>query len=91
MVRLVQAARAEAIDHCWGTIEAALEPGPYVLGERFSVADIYLAMVAGWQIDKPKMATDRPSVRRMVDMVRARPGIAPIWESHYGHKEVFMD
>ena len=89
--RSMRAARAEAIDHCWGLIEASLDPGPYILGERFSVADIYLAMIAGWQIDRPKMATVRPRVRRMVDLIRTRPEIAPIWTSHYGHKEVFMD
>lgn len=88
-LKSVQAARAEAIDHCWGMVEDALIPGPFILGERFSVADIYLAMIAGWQIDKPKMATSRPRVGRMVDLVRARPAIAPIWQEHYGHKEMF--
>lgn len=29
-------------------MEAALEPGPYVLGDRFSVADAYLYTIAGW-------------------------------------------
>lgn len=90
-LRSVQAARAEAIDRCWGIVEAVLDPGPYILGDRFSVADIYLAMIAGWQIDRPKMATVRPRVRQMVDMVRARPRIAPVWESHYGHKGIFTD
>jgi GST-like protein len=85
-----QAARAEAINQCWSVVEGALIPGPFILGERFSVADIYLAMIAGWQMEKPKMATSRPGVARMVDLVRARPAIAPIWQEHYGHKGMFQ-
>jgi len=84
-LRRVQAARARAIDHCWSMVDAALDPGPYILGEHFSAADIYLSMIAGWQIDKPKMATARDRVRRMVDLVRARPKIVPLWQEHYGH------
>lgn len=89
--RRLDAARAAAIDLCWGAVESALDPGPYVLGERFSAADIYLAMIAGWQLDKPKMATRRPRVERLVDLVRRRPRIAPIWRTHYGHKAMFED
>jgi len=87
----LDAAKAEAIDLCWGAIESALDPGPYLLGARFSAADIYLAMIAGWQLDKPKMATRRPRVERLVELVRRRPKIAPIWREHYGHKAIFQD
>ena len=85
------AAKAKAIDLCWGTIDDALNPGPYLLGTRFSAADIYLAMIAGWQLDNPKMATRRPRVERLVERVRERPKIAPIWHDHYGHKAIFQD
>ncbi len=90
-LRHVTTARAEAIDLCWGAVDSALDPGPYVLGKRFSAADIYLAMIAGWQLDNPKMATKRPRVERLVALVRRRPAIASIWREHYGHKAIFQE
>jgi glutathione S-transferase len=32
------------------TLEKALSPGPYVLGERFSAADVYLGSAIGWAL-----------------------------------------
>ena len=86
----LQAARAEAIDHCWGPIDQALHPGPYMLGDRFSLADLYLAMIAGWQYGGPKMATERPNVLRMVERVSRREKISPVWQNHYRHKPIFQ-
>ncbi len=88
-LKRLDAAKAEAIDLCWAPIDAALDPGPYLLGERFSAADIYLAMIAGWQLDTPKMATRRPRIERLVERVRGRENIVPIWRDHYGHKAIF--
>ncbi len=47
--------------------------GPYVLGSRFCAADIFLAMLCRWTRQMPKPALAYPSVRRLVDLVTARP------------------
>lgn len=31
-----------------GALRVALTPGPYILGERFSAADVYIAAELGW-------------------------------------------
>ncbi len=46
---------------------------PYLLGERFSAADIYLVMLCRWTRAMAKPAVDWPNLRRCVDLVTARP------------------
>jgi glutathione S-transferase len=60
-----------------GTLEsAAIAPGPFILGERFSAADVYIASAIGWGLmtkaiePRPAFlaytarATDRPAFKR---------------------------
>jgi len=47
--------------------------GPYVLGSRFSAADIFLTMLCRWTRQMQKPAPAYPSVRRLIDLVTARP------------------
>ncbi|MGE0173792.1 MAG: glutathione S-transferase family protein [Oligoflexales bacterium] len=62
-----------------GALEKALTPGPYILGSRFSAADLFLASEIGWgiavnalePIDFLKkyntICTDRPAFKRFVE------------------------
>ncbi len=55
-------------------IDSMLEnAGPYVLGSRFSAADIFLTMLCRWTRQMPKPALAYASVRRLIDLVTARP------------------
>ncbi len=55
-------------------IDSMLEKdGPYVLGSRFSAADIFLTMICRWTRQMRKSASAYPSVKRLVDLVTARP------------------
>jgi len=38
----VQAKAVERLQETWGILNAGLEPGPYLLGKRFSGCDLYL-------------------------------------------------
>lgn len=63
-------------------LEGALQPGPYILGERFSAADVYIASQLGWgmmmkAIDARPVfqqyvarCTDRPAHRRFVEQCK---------------------
>jgi glutathione S-transferase len=66
-------------------IDAGLTPGPYLLGDRFSGADLYLHMLTRWGRNLDRKAwtlpalgdhyrrlSERPSVVRMME----RQGIA---------------
>ncbi len=59
----------------WRVLDDALKDnGPYLLGERLSVADIYMAFLAGSGFEPPEHLLDEfPAVRRCYDLVKARP------------------
>jgi glutathione S-transferase len=62
------------LDAIFSRLDSMLEKaGPYVLGSRFSAADIFLTMLCRWTRQMPKPALAYPSVRRLVDLVTARP------------------
>lgn len=56
-------------------LDDALAPGPYLLGQRFSAADIFLIMMARWSRNMTKPAITYPNIKRCVDLVVARPAI----------------
>ncbi|HDR9587632.1 TPA: glutathione S-transferase family protein [Burkholderia stabilis] len=55
-------------------IGAQLANGPYLLGERFTAADVLWASALSW-ITMFKLIPDTPVVRGYIDRVLARPGI----------------
>jgi glutathione S-transferase len=54
------------------TLESALKPGPYVLGERFSAADVYIGAQIGWCLQM-KALEPRPTFLAYVERLQARP------------------
>ena len=52
------------------------ERGPYLLGERFSAADLFFYMLAFWTRRMPRPAMTFASVARLVRLVHARPAVA---------------
>ncbi|KQX25931.1 MULTISPECIES: glutathione S-transferase family protein [unclassified Sphingomonas] len=55
-------------------IEAMLQPGPWILGERFSAADVYMGSELSWaaSFNAPDIA-DNPRIAAYIERVRARP------------------
>lgn len=54
-------------------LDAALEKGPYLLGETFSTADIMIGSGLNFAIRLFKMVPTRPSFDRYIDACSARP------------------
>jgi glutathione S-transferase len=50
--------------------------GPYLLGQRFSAADLFFYMLAFWTRRMPRPAMSLPNVKRLVRSVHARPAVA---------------
>ena len=46
----IEAKAWQTIDFQLGVLDRALDPGPYLLGEHYSVADTFLAMLAFWHM-----------------------------------------
>jgi glutathione S-transferase len=66
----------EEIASLWGRIDQHLASGgPYLLGERFSAADIFAYMLSTWQQCCPRTYERFPSVKRLADLVAARPAM----------------
>jgi len=69
----------EEVGVLWGRIDAHLrQKGPYLLGERYSAADIFCTMLSTWQDCCPDAYRRFPAVKRLADLVLARPAIARI-------------
>jgi glutathione S-transferase len=64
----------------WRVLNDALAAdGPYLLGERLSVADIYMAFLAGSGFEPPVRLLDEfPAVRACYGLVKARPRITKV-------------
>lgn len=71
------------LERDWAVLEDALSPGPYLLSERFSAADIYLAMFPDWHLDPAGLLERFPAIARLHAKVLARPAVARVYEDHY--------
>jgi glutathione S-transferase/GST-like protein len=78
----VEASGQADMDRAFAVLEEALNPGPYLLRETFSAADIYLWMLAAWHPDPTKLLAKNPRLKQLVKLVQARPAIARVWEEH---------
>jgi glutathione S-transferase len=74
------AARAR-IEAFYDRVDAHLAAhGPYLLGERLSAPDFFLAMLCRWSRNMPKPATQWPALRAFIDRMRARPSFTALCE-----------
>ena len=55
-------------------LESALKPGPYILGERFSAADVYVGAQLQWGL-MVKALEPRPVFLQYVDRIGQRPAL----------------
>ena len=53
-------------------LESAVEAGPFILGERFSAADVYLGSQVGWGLQF-KTLDPRPAFAAYAERIMARP------------------
>ena len=59
-------------DDVLATLERAVSAGDYLVGDRFTAADVYLGSAIGWGMQFGTMPK-RPAFERYWDRVRARP------------------
>ncbi len=56
---------------------------PYLLGERFTIADAYLAVLSRWVGGRGWLPEACPKLATLGRAVAARPRIAPVWARHF--------
>ena len=77
----VRAALQARIAAVWDLLDAQLAAdGPYLLGREFSGADLLLTMLMRWSRNMPRPATGWPALKRLADLVRARPSWQRLYE-----------
>jgi glutathione S-transferase len=59
-------------DDVMQTLELAIKPGPHILGERFSAADVYIGAQIGWGMTT-KAIDPRPSFQAYLGHLSQRP------------------
>jgi glutathione S-transferase len=73
----------EEVAALWGNIDAHLGAnGPYLLGKQFSVADIFAYVLSTWQQSCPDTYERFPNVKRLADLVAARPAMKRVIEQN---------
>jgi len=75
----VRAAATARMGEALAVLEAAIDPGPFLLGARTSVADVYVAMLFNWY----RGVADVPQLVALRDGVRRQPTVEPIWQRHF--------
>jgi glutathione S-transferase len=70
---IAEAARI-GIEACWSRINTHLAMhGPYLLGEQFSVVDLYALMLMRWSRNMPRPATSWPHLDALATRLKQRP------------------
>jgi GST-like protein len=76
--------RAQArIAHCWGEMERQVAPGPWLLGERLSVLDLYVTVVSRWSPGRRRFHEVAPRMGEVVRRVDAEPRLAELWARRF--------
>ena len=69
------------IEAVWDRLDAHLSThGPYLLGREFSGADLLLTMLMRWSRNMPQPVTHWPALKKLADLVRARPSWKKLYE-----------
>jgi glutathione S-transferase len=77
----VRDALCSSIEGSWAFVDAHLQShGPYMLGEDFYGVDLLATMYMRWSRNMPRPALEWPSLRRLADLVRARPSWRRMYE-----------
>jgi GST-like protein len=79
----IKAATAERILDCWAMMESQLSPGRYLLGDRMTVLDLYVAVVSRWGPRRVRFYEVAPRMAEVVKRVDADPRLAAFWAKRF--------
>ncbi|WP_438022684.1 glutathione S-transferase family protein [Sorangium sp. So ce233] len=69
---------------CWTAIEASFGPGPFFLGERMTVLDIYASVFSRWRPGRDRLRKVAPRAIAAAERAEAHPGVAPVIARNFG-------
>ena len=69
------------IEATWDRLDSHLAAqGPYMLGENFSLLDLYATMLMRWSRNMPKPADRWPALAALATRIKARPSWKRLYE-----------
>ncbi|MBU1345712.1 MAG: glutathione S-transferase family protein [Alphaproteobacteria bacterium] len=83
---------AARISDCWAVMEGEIEPeGRFLLGDRVSVLDLYLAVVSRWRPLRPAFHRVAPRLGQVARRVDAMPELAGFWARRFPFEGDYRD
>jgi glutathione S-transferase len=82
MQQALKSASLRELEFIWDVIEDAFEPGPYFLGDNYSICDMLFLMQAIWTENQPADLTHYPNSIRMMRTAFARPAVLRVIAIH---------
>ena len=70
------------ITKLWKIIDDALSPGPYFLGDEYSICDMLFVLQAIWKENQPTDLSDFPNCCRLMNILFARPAMQRVLAAH---------
>lgn len=80
-------AAVEQIKRAWRVMEDAVEPAPFVLGERMSLLDLYVCIVSRWTPRRTWFAEFCPKLNAVAERVDALPQLQDFWARRFPFEE----
>ena len=77
----VKARTAERIAHCWGIMDAGVDPGRYILGDDLTVLDLYVTVASRWTPRRRRFYEVAPKMTEVVRRVDHDPRLATLWSA----------
>lgn len=71
----VREGAATRIAELWEVLDAALEPGPYLVGDRRGACDLYLYMLSDWHRESIVPLSRFARISRLIEQVSACRGV----------------
>ncbi len=75
----VKAKAITGMEQEFAILSDAIGDGPFILGREMTAVDIYAAMLVSWAPDVERLFARHGNIKRLYDLVAARPVIAKAW------------
>lgn len=82
MQQALKSASLKELQVLWQVIEDAFNPGPYFLGESYSICDMLFLMQSIWKENQPPRLSLFPNSMRMMQTAFARPAVQRVLTIH---------
>ena len=81
-IEAVRAASIRDLHRYFQIIESAIETGPFLFGESYTIVDCYLWMLVAWQPETKEIYAANPKLAKLVEAVLDRPEVAKVAQEH---------